>query len=93
MSIIEQLISGIRKFRKDDIRENFDEIILNLFFMDLELSGEAMENRYKSYIEELRGKYKSFGSWADNHVMLLNSFLQARFSMTSIIEDSNKINR
>jgi hypothetical protein len=25
--------------------------------------------------------------------MLLNSFLQARFSMTSIIEDSNKINR
>jgi hypothetical protein len=50
MSIIEQLITGIKNFRKDDIRNNFDETILNLFFMDLDLSSEAMENRYTDYI-------------------------------------------
>ena len=37
MSIIEQLILGIRKFRKDDIKNHFSEDILKIFFMDLEL--------------------------------------------------------
>ena len=37
MSIIEQLILGIRKFRRDEIKNNFNEDILNIFFMDLDL--------------------------------------------------------
>lgn len=37
MSIIEQLILGIRKFRREDIKNNFNEDILNIFFMDLDL--------------------------------------------------------
>ncbi len=37
MAIIEQLISGIRKFRKEDIRQNLNEDMLNIFFMDFDL--------------------------------------------------------
>ena len=37
ISIIEQLIAGLRNFRKEDLKKNFSEEILNIFFMDLDL--------------------------------------------------------
>ena len=94
MSIIEQLILGMRKFRRDEIRNNFNDDILKIFFMDLdiELTGSSLENKYLQYIEELRGKYQSFGNWADSHMMILNSFLQSRFAVTNIIDEANKAN-
>lgn len=61
--------------------------------LDLDLSEISLENKYAQYILEMREKYKSFGGWADNHAMLLNSFLQTRFSMTSIIDEINRGNR
>lgn len=94
MSIIEQLILGIRKFRREDIKNNFNEDILNIFFMDLDLdlTESSLQNKYIQYINELRGKYHSFGNWADSHMMILNSFLQSRFAMTNIIDEANKAN-
>ncbi len=41
----------------------------------------------------MREKYQGFGNWADNHALLLNSFLQSRFSMTNIIDEASRANR
>ena len=60
--------------------------------LDLELSKTSLESKYTQYIHEMRDKYRSFGSWADNHAMILNSFLQTRFAMSNIIEEANKTN-
>ena len=68
---------------------------MNIFFLDLdiELSETSFKNRYNEYLHDMKEKYKTFGSWADNYAVLLNTFLQTRFSMTNLIGEANRANQ
>ena len=41
----------------------------------------------------MKEKYKTFGTWADNYSVLLNTFLQTRFSMANSIAEANRANQ
>lgn len=64
-----------------------------IFFTELEQGSNLVSGDFnaklKSFSDTVYRKFESMGSWSMDHQMMLNSFLQERFLMASLVKNAN----
>lgn len=97
--LIDKLISEIKRIKNNNssVRIELDEDIQLMFFSDLldgnkQLSNLSKElgSQLRSYKESQKSKMYSLGkTWSQDHELMLNTILDERFTMASLLKEAN----
>jgi hypothetical protein len=94
MSVLVEKLIGELKRIKQRVGVNFelDEDIRLIFFNELEssvpLEGELLK-KLQTYSSHVNRQFQSLGTWTTDQQLMLKSFLQERFLMAEMIQNTD----
>ena len=87
-TLIEKLVEELKRVNKTGVNLQLDDEVKNIFFLELR-SIERMDDKLKQFSSVVLNRFRSLGSWTEEHSHMLNNFLQERFLMAGIVKESN----
>ena len=91
--LVEKLIAELRRVKqKTGVNFELDEDIRLIFFNELNssvpLEGDLLQ-KLQNYSNHVNRQFQSLGSWTSDQEIMLKSFLQERFLMAEMLQNSD----
>ena len=93
---MEKLIIELKRIRRQNpnLELNLEDDVRFIFFGDFDNKGTQVVNedlnaQLKTFSDAIYRKFQTLGDWTQDHMLMLNSFLQERFAMANIVKNAN----